>query len=114
TYVGELGWELYIPVECAAGVYDAIVAAGADLGLRDAGYYALDSLRMEKGYRAWGHDVTPDDTPFEAGLEFAVKLDKPSDFLGRAALMAQRARGITKRLVTFTLHETEARPWGDE
>jgi glycine cleavage system T protein len=114
TYVGELGWELYIPVECAAGVYDAIIAAGADLGLRDAGYYALDSLRLEKGYRAWGHDVTPDDTPLEAGLEFAVKLDKASGFLGREALVAQRARGIRKRLVTFTLREKEARPWGDE
>src|SRR5262249_19613087 len=73
SYVGELGWELYVPVESATGVYDALKAAGGDLGLSDAGYYALESLRMEKGYRAWGHDVTPDDTPLEAGLEFAVK-----------------------------------------
>jgi 4-methylaminobutanoate oxidase (formaldehyde-forming) len=105
---------LYIPVECAVGVYDAITAAGADLGLRDAGYYALDSLRLEKAYRAWGHDVTPDDTPLEAGLEFAVKLDKAPAFLAREALLAQRARGIQKRLVTFTLREKDARPWGDE
>jgi 4-methylaminobutanoate oxidase (formaldehyde-forming) len=114
TYVGELGWELYIPVEWAAGVYEAIVEAGAGFGLRDAGYYALDSLRLEKGYRGWGHEVTPDDTPLEAGLEFAVRLDKPSGFIGRDALVAQRARGITKRVVTFTLEEKDARPWGDE
>ena len=114
TYVGELGWELYIPVESAAAVYDALVEAGLDLGLRDAGYYALDSLRLEKGYRAWGHDVTPDDTPLEAGLEFAVRLDKPSGFIGRDALVAQKDRGIDKRLVIFTLEDVDARPWGDE
>ena len=114
TYVGELGWELYVPVEYAAGVYDAIQEAGADLGLRDAGYYALESLRLEKGYRAWGHDVTPDDTPLEAGLEFAVRLDKAGGFLGRDALVAQRAGGVTKRLVVFSLDDVEARPWGDE
>jgi len=114
TYVGELGWELYVPMECAAGVYDAVVEAGADLGLRDAGYYALESLRLEKGYRAWGRDVTPDDTPLEAGLEFAVRLDKPGGFIGREALLAQKERGVRKRLVIFTLEDAEARPWGDE
>ena len=112
--MGELGWELYVPMECVAGVYDAVVEAGADLGLRDAGYYALDSLRLEKGYRAWGRDVTPDDTPLEAGLEFAVRLDKPGGFIGREALLAQKERGIRKRLVIFTLEDAEARPWGDE
>jgi glycine cleavage system aminomethyltransferase T/glycine/D-amino acid oxidase-like deaminating enzyme len=114
TYVGELGWELYVPTECVPAVYEALVEAGEDLGLRDAGYYALESLRMEKGYRAWGHDLTPDDTPLEAGLEFAVTLDKPSGFLGREALLAQKARGIGKRLVVFTLQNTALRPWGDE
>ncbi len=114
TYVGELGWELYVPIECAAGVYDAVVETGADLGLRDAGYYALESLRLEKGYRAWGRDVTPDDTPLEAGLEFAVRLDKPGGFIGREALLAQKERGIRKRLVIFTLEDADARPWGDE
>jgi 4-methylaminobutanoate oxidase (formaldehyde-forming) len=114
SYVGELGWELYVPVECAAGVYDAVVAAGAELGLREAGYYALESLRMEKGYRAWGHEVTPDDTPLEAGLEFAVKLDKPGGFIGREAVLAQKARGIGKRLAILTLEDEVALPWGDE
>jgi glycine cleavage system aminomethyltransferase T/glycine/D-amino acid oxidase-like deaminating enzyme len=114
TYVGELGWELYIPVESATGVYDALMEAGADLGLRDAGYYALESLRLEKGYRAWGREVTPDDTPLEAGLDFAVSFDKPGGFIGRGALLAQKAQGLGKRLVLFTLEDPEALPWGDE
>jgi len=114
TYVGELGWELYVPVECAAEVYDAILAVGADFGLRDAGYYALDSLRLEKGYRAWGREVGPDETPREAGLEFAVKLDKPGGFIGREALLARQAERPAKRLVIFTLEDTDALPWGDE
>jgi 4-methylaminobutanoate oxidase (formaldehyde-forming) len=114
TYVGELGWELYVPVEQAGLVYDELTRAGGDLGLRDAGYYALDSLRMEKAYRAWGRDVTIDDTPWEAGLGFAVRLDKPATFLGRAALLAQRERPLTKRLVTFVVEDETALPWGDE
>jgi sarcosine dehydrogenase len=114
TYVGELGWELYVPIESAAAVYDAIVDAGVDLGLRAGGYYALESLRMEKGYRAWGHELTSDDTPLEAGLEFAVKWDKPDGFIGREALLAQRARGVAKRLVIFTLDDPAALLWHDE
>ena len=114
TYVGELGWELYVPVEQAGLVYDELARAGADAGLRDAGYYAMDSLRMEKAYRAWGRDVTIDDTPWEAGLGFAVRLDKPAPFLGREALLAQRERPLTKRLVTFVLEDETALPWGDE
>lgn len=114
SYVGELGWELYVLTECAAGVYDALDEAGSDLGLRDAGYYALESLRMEKGYRAWGRDVTADDTPLEAGLEFAVKLDKGGGFIGRDALLAQRERGVSKRLVIFTLDSASGMLWGDE
>lgn len=114
TYVGELGWELYVPVEQAAGVYDDLWQAGADLGLRDGGYYAIDSLRMEKAYRAWGRELTPDDTPWEAGLGFAVRLDKPGGFLGREALLRQRDQRSTKRLVTFVLEEAQAMPWGDE
>jgi 4-methylaminobutanoate oxidase (formaldehyde-forming) len=114
TYVGELGWELYAPMESATAVYDTVMAAGADLGVADAGYYALESLRLEKGYRAWGRDVSPDDTPLEAGLEFAVRLDKPGGFVGREALLAQKARGIEKRLVVFTLADAAALPWGDE
>ncbi len=112
TYVGELGWELYVPVEQAGLVYDELAQAGRDLGLRDAGYYALDSLRMEKAYRAWGREVTIDDTPWEAGLGFAVRLDKP--FLGREALLEQRERILTKRLLTFVLDDAAALPWGDE
>ncbi len=114
TYVGELGWELYVPVEQAGLVYDELAKAGRDLGLRDAGYYALDSLRMEKAYRAWGREVTIDDTPWEAGLGFAVRLDKPVSFLGREALLEQRERTLTKRLLTFVLEDEAALPWGDE
>ena len=114
TYVGELGWELYVPVEQAGLVYDELAQAGRDLGLRDAGYYALDSLRMEKAYRAWGREVTIDDTPWEAGLGFAVRLDKPVPFLGREALLEQRERTLTKRLLTFVLENEAALPWGDE
>ncbi|HET9855002.1 MAG TPA: FAD-dependent oxidoreductase [Methylomirabilota bacterium] len=114
TYVGELGWELYVPVEQAGLVYDELTQAGRDLGLRDAGYYALDSLRMEKAYRAWGREVTIDDTPWEAGLGFAVRLDKPVPFLGREALLEQRERVLTKRLLTFVLEDAAALPWGDE
>jgi glycine cleavage system aminomethyltransferase T/glycine/D-amino acid oxidase-like deaminating enzyme len=114
TYVGELGWELYVPVEQAGLVYDELAQAGRDLGLRDAGYYALDSLRMEKAYRAWGREVTIDDTPWEAGLGFAVRLDKPAPFLGREALLEQRERTLTKRLLTFVLEDAAALPWGDE
>jgi len=114
TYVGELGWELYVPVEFAAAVYEALVGAGATLGLRDAGYYAMESLRMEKAYRAWGHELTSDDTPLEAGLAFTVAWDKPGGFVGRDALVRQREQPLVKRLLTFVLDDPEALPWGDE
>ena len=103
TYVGELGWELYIPTEFTAGVYDTIVAAGAPFGLAHAGYHALDSLRIEKAYRHWGHDITDEDTPLEAGLGFAVKFDKPGGFIGREALLKDRKAGPAKRLLQFRL-----------
>jgi 4-methylaminobutanoate oxidase (formaldehyde-forming) len=114
TYVGELGWEIYVPVEAAGAVYDLLHQAGDDLGLRDAGFYALDSLRMEKAYRAWGRDVTPDDTPMEAGLDWAVRYDKTPAFLGRDALLQRKAAPVTRRLVTFTLTDPKAFPVGDE
>lgn len=114
TYVGELGWELYVPAEFATGVYDALVDAGADLGLRHAGYHAMDSLRMEKAYRSWGHDLSGEDTPFEAGLGFAVALDKPADFIGRDALLALRDRPLRRRLVVFTLDDPGPLLLGDE
>jgi len=107
TYVGELGWELYVSTELAAGVYDALVAAGEDLGLRHAGYHAMDSLRMEKAYRAWGHDLGSEDTPLEAGLGFAVRFDKRAPFTGRDALLAQREKPLSRRLVVLVLHDRE-------
>jgi 4-methylaminobutanoate oxidase (formaldehyde-forming) len=114
SYVGELGWELYVPVEMAPGLYDALMEAGAELGLRDAGTHALASLRIEKGYRAWGHEVTPDDTPLEAGLAFATKLASDVPFLGRQALLEQRERGLRRRLVHFRLADPEVFILGDE
>jgi glycine cleavage system T protein len=107
TYVGELGWELYVPTEFMVGVYDEIVAAGPQHGLVHAGYHALNSLRIEKAYRHFGHDITDEDTPWEAGLGFAVKLDKPGGFIGREALVRQRETGIAKRLVQFQLRSPE-------
>ena len=107
TYVGELGWELYIPTEFAAGVYDALVEAGADAGLRHVGMHAMNSLRIEKAYRHYGHDITDADTPLEAGLGFAVKLDKPGAFIGRDALLRQREQGVRQRLVQFLLEDPE-------
>lgn len=103
TYVGELGWELYIPTEFAAGVFDTIEDAGGPIGLRLCGYHALDSLRMEKGYRSWGHDVSTDETPLEAGLGFAVAWDKPGGFIGREALLTHRESGPAQRLMQFRL-----------
>ncbi len=86
TFVGELGWELHMPKESAITVYDAIIEAGKGLGVLDAGYRAIESLRLEKGYRVWSSDLTPDDTPFEAGLGWAVKLKTKVPFKGRKSL----------------------------
>ncbi len=106
TYVGELGWELYVPAEFAAHVFDVLVEAGAAHGLAHAGYHAMNSLRMEKGYRSWGHDVGEEDTPLEAGLGFAVAWDKPGGFIGREALLRQRESGVpARRLVQIALME---------
>ena len=107
TYVGELGWELYVPTEFVQGVYDQVVATGETVGLKLAGYHAMNSLRMEKGYRHWGHDVTDEDTPLEAGLGFAVAMKKPGGFIGRDALLRQKERGLTRRLVQFAMHDAE-------
>ena len=103
TYVGELGWELYVPTEFVAGVYDTIVAAGEPFGLTHAGYHALDSLRIEKAYRHWGHDITDEDTPLEAGLGFTLKFDKPGGFIGREALLRDKAAPPAKQLLQFRL-----------
>jgi glycine cleavage system aminomethyltransferase T/glycine/D-amino acid oxidase-like deaminating enzyme len=104
TYVGELGWEIYVPSEFMQGVYDELAAAGLSFGLVHAGYHALNSLRIEKAYRHWGHDITDEDTPLEAGLGFAVKWDKPGGFIGREALLRQKSSGYAKRLVQFKLN----------
>ena len=114
TYVGELGWELYAPTELAASVYDAVVAAGEDLGLRHAGYHAMDSLRIEKAYRSWGHDIGGEDTPLEAGLGFAVCLDKRAPFTGRDAMLRQQGKPCTRRLAVFTLDDPEPLLYHDE
>ncbi|MCC6867765.1 MAG: FAD-dependent oxidoreductase [Burkholderiales bacterium] len=114
SYVGGPGYELVVPTDQCATLYDALVAAGGAFGLVDAGYYTLDALRIEAGRRAWGAELSPDDTPWEAGLDFAVSLDKRGDFLGRAALEAQRASGIRKRLVVFSFDDPAAFPWGGE
>jgi 4-methylaminobutanoate oxidase (formaldehyde-forming) len=104
TYVGELGWELHVPIARLGAVYDALMAA--DPGLRPVGYRAIESLRLEKGYRAWSSDITPNDTPIEAGLGWAVKLRKNADFIGRKALAD--AGPLAKRLVGFTLDDADA------
>ncbi|MSO92923.1 MAG: FAD-dependent oxidoreductase [Rhodospirillales bacterium] len=103
TYLGELGWELHLPTEYAAHVYELLWAAGRELGIADAGYRAIDSLRLEKRYLYWGSDITPDYTPYEAGLGFAVSLRKTSDFIGRAALEKAKAAGPKRRLITLTV-----------
>ena len=109
TYLGELGWELYIPTEQAVAVYDRLIEAGQEFGLRHAGLQALSSLRIEKAYRDYGHDIDNMDTPIEAGLGFAVKLDKPGGFIGCDVLARQKDQGIPKkRMLQFRLVDSEA------
>src|SRR6476660_617717 len=103
TYVGELGWELYVPAEFAVGAYEDLIAAGDGLGLANAGYYAIESLRLEKAYRAFGRELTPDYNPVEAGLLFACKLKTDIGFLGREAVERARAAGLRRRLVSLVL-----------
>jgi glycine cleavage system T protein len=107
TYVGELGWELHVPIGATGEVFDALMAAGKPHGIRPVGYRALESLRLEKGYRAWGSDITPNDTPFEAGLGWAVKLRNDTDFLGRKALEKLGDAAPTKRLACFTVDDKD-------
>ena len=118
TYVGELGWELYVPTDVALGVYDELMAAGeepnSELSVANAGYYAIDSLRLEKGFRAYGRELTPDYNPVEAGLTFACKLKTDIDFLGRAAVEKAKSDGPGRRLVSFACDDPEATPWGGE
>jgi 4-methylaminobutanoate oxidase (formaldehyde-forming) len=113
SFVGELGWELYIPTEFSNNVFDALMREGEKFDLKLVGLHALDSLRLEKGYRHWGADITTDDTPFEAGLGFCVKLDK-GDFVGKDALVKQTESGLTRKLVIFTLEDPEPLLYHDE
>jgi glycine cleavage system T protein len=113
TYVGELGWELYPPTEYGAALWDTLWPAGEDHGLVAAGYRAIDALRLEKGYRVWSSDITPDETPYEAGLGFAVALDKGA-FIGRDALVAAKAAGPRKRLRCLVLDDPRSVCLGNE
>jgi 4-methylaminobutanoate oxidase (formaldehyde-forming) len=114
TYVGELGWELYVPTEFAVGVYQDLMAAGAGPGLVNAGYYAIESLRLEKGYRAFGRELTPDYNPVEAGLLFACKLGTGIGFLGREAVEKAKAEGPRRKLVSLVLNDPGTMLWGGE
>jgi 4-methylaminobutanoate oxidase (formaldehyde-forming) len=124
SYVGGPGYELYVPIEMARHVYLALHEAGRDLGgidghrrprgLVDAGYYAIDALRIEAGRRAWGAELGPDETPWEAGLAFAVKLDKPAAFIGREALLAAREQPQRKKLLSFVFNDPAVYAWGGE
>jgi 4-methylaminobutanoate oxidase (formaldehyde-forming) len=114
TYVGELGWELHIPASQAVPVYELLMKAGRDLGVVNAGHYAINSLRLEKGYRAWGADISPDDTALEAGLGFAIAWKKSASFLGKAALLEQKQGRLKRLLVTFVLQDPGPVLWGSE
>jgi 4-methylaminobutanoate oxidase (formaldehyde-forming) len=113
TYVGELGWELYCPMEFGLRLWDEVWAAGREHGLVAGGYKAIDSLRLEKGYRVWGADITPDENPYEAGLGFAVKLDK-GDFVGREALVAASERPLERTLACLVLDDPRSVALGSE
>jgi heterotetrameric sarcosine oxidase gamma subunit len=114
SYTGELGWELYTPTEFATGVYDRLVAAGADLGLRHAGAFAFDALRLERGFRSWGHDVGAVDDPFSGGLGFAVHLDGGREFVGAEALASLREAPRERRLVSVRIEDPTAMLWHGE
>jgi 4-methylaminobutanoate oxidase (formaldehyde-forming) len=114
TFVGELGWELYAPVEYGHGLWTALVEAGRPHGLVPAGYRAIESLRLEKAYRVWSTDVTPETNPYEAGLGFCVKLDKPGGFVGDEALRRVKAEGVRRRLAGLVLDERRAAVLGGE
>ena len=114
TYVGELGWELHVPTEFTLHVFDALVDAGGDLGLKHAGFQALDSLRIEKAYRDYGHDIDNTDTPLEVGLQYFVDFDKPGGFIGKEALLKQKEEGVKSLLVQFLLEDPEPLLYGSE
>ncbi|MGE5409070.1 MAG: GcvT family protein [Syntrophothermus sp.] len=114
TYVGELGWEIYCPTEYGMGLWTSLWEAGRPHGMLAGGYRAIDSLRLEKGYRVWGADITPDETPYEGGVGFCVKLDKESPFIGRDALVAAKEAGPRMRLCCVTLEDPRRVALGNE
>jgi glycine cleavage system T protein len=114
TYVGELGWELYCPIDRGLELWDALWRAGTPLGMVAGGYRAIDSMRLEKGYRVWSSDITPEDNPYEAGLGFAVRLGKAVDFIGKDALIQAKADGISRRLRPLLLEDGSAIALGGE
>jgi glycine cleavage system aminomethyltransferase T len=114
TYVGELGWELYVPSEVAVAAFGRLVEAGPAVSPQLAGYYAIESLRLEKGYRAYGRELGPDTSPVEAGLLFACKLGTPVPFRGREAAERLQANGVSRRLVTLVISDPAAYAWGGE
>ena len=114
TYVGELGWELYCATKDGLALWDALWAAGRPLGMVAGGYRAIDTMRLEKGYRVWSSDITPEDNPYEAGLGFAVRLNKGVDFIGKEALIDAKARGLTRRLRPLLLDDNDAIALGGE
>ena len=114
NFIGELGWELHFPIEYANGLFEALFEAGREYGIGMVGMRAMESLRIEKSYRMWGSDLTPDYTPFEAGLDRFVRMDK-GEFIGKAALARQLAAGVPHRFVTLEVHDvTDADPLGNE
>jgi Glycine cleavage system T protein (aminomethyltransferase) len=114
SYVGELGWELYIPADKAGIVYEEIRRNGNRFDLRHAGFHAMNSLRLEAGYRHWGHDISDEDTPLEAGLGFAIAWEKPTEFIGRESLLKQRYQPLTKRLIQLRVEDPDLISYHDD
>ena len=114
SYAGELGWELYVDPEQAVSIWDTLMATGQKFGIQPVGYKALDSLRLEKGYRYWSTDITPNENPYEAGMGFTVRLKSGGDFIGRQALLKTREDGIQRRLCTLTLDDNTCVIYGGE
>jgi 4-methylaminobutanoate oxidase (formaldehyde-forming) len=114
TYVGELGWELYCPMEYGLGLWTTLWEAGKPQGMVAGGYRAIDSMRLEKGYRVWGADITPDETPYEGGVGFCVKLDKEGGFIGRDALVEAKERGPRTKLCCLLLEDPRSVALGNE
>ena len=114
SYVGELGWELYIPADKAGIVYEEVRRNGNRFDLRHAGFHAMNSLRLEAGYRHWGHDISDEDTPLEAGLGFAIAWEKPTEFIGRESLLKQRYQPLTKRLIQLRVEDPDLISYHDD